>query len=382
MIPQWRDAPPLARRTALVGLVGILVCAIGGVLDPAAFFGAWLATWLFLVGIALAGMMFVMIHELTGGRWGLVLRTPLEAAMLSLPLCALLALPLAFGMPALFEWARPAVMAASDTLQQKAWFLNVPGFLVRNAAWLAIWIALALALARRLGSDAAADARARRRISVIGLLVYLVTVTLFAYDWVASLVPDWNSTAVGLRLGSAQFVAAVAFTVAYAAIDARAGPRPTAPGARDLGDFGNLLLTVCMFWAYIAFTQFFIVWSEDLPHDTAWYWPRLETSWRWLAVAVLVLEFALPFVAMLFRPVKRNRLALALVCLVALAGQWLDNVWLTLPSLRPAGFALHWLDFAALLAEGGLWLALVATIVQRLPTPAASPRIDPAHAHG
>ena len=151
---------------------------------------------------------------------------------------------------------------------------------------------------------------------------------------------------------------------------------------RDFQDFGNLLLTVSMFWAYIAYTQFFIVWSEDLPHGTAWYWPRMETSWRWLAVTVLVLVFALPFVAMLFRAVKRNRHALALVCLVALAGQWLDSIWLTLPSLRPAGFTMHWLDFAALAAEGGLWLALVLGIVERLPEPVSITGAETARAHG
>ncbi len=377
----WHDLPRGSRRAAIVGAMALVACAIGGALEPRTFFASWLASWLFVVAIALGALMNVMIHELTGGRWGLVLRRPLEAAMLTLPLCALLALPLAFGLPQLFEWARPEAVAASDVLQQKRWFLNVPGFLLRNAVSLAAWSAFAFALQRRLGRAGADDIRARRRISVAGLLVYLATVTLFAYDWVASLAPDWNSTSVGLRVGAAQFVAAVAFTVAFVALDPSLRRAPPRASARDFGDFGNLLLTVAMFWAYIAYTQYFIVWSEDLPRGASWYWPRVLTSWRWLALVVLALDFALPFVAMLFRGIKRDPVALGVVCLIALAGQWLDSLWLTVPSLRTAGFELHWLDFAALAAQGGLWLAATIAIAERLP-PTAIAESAQARAHG
>lgn len=381
MISAWRDLPSASRRAASVGAVALVACVIGGALEPRVFFASWLASWLFVVAIALGGMMYVMIHELTGGRWGFVLRRPLEAAMLTLPLCIVLGLPLALGLPSLFEWARPAAVAASEVLQRKHWFLNVPGFLARNAVWLLVWAMFAVALARRLASAQPTDVRMRGRISVAGLLVYLATVTLFAYDWVASLVPDWNSTAVGLRLGAGQFVAAVAFTVAFVALEPWLRAQPPRASAHDFGDFGNLLLTVAMFWAYIAYTQYFIVWSEDLPRGASWYWPRVYTTWRWFAAVVFGLVFALPFLAMLFRAVKRNPKTLGLVCLMVLAGEWLDDVWLTLPSLRTEGFSLHWLDFAALIAQGALWLAAVIAIAERLPPTAIAAASD-AKAHG
>ena len=367
MRPGWHELPVPARRALAVGVVALIACVIGAMFEPQTFFAGWLTTWLFLVGIALGGMMNVMIHELTGGHWGRVLRRPLEAAMLTLPLCAVFALPLVFGRSWLFEWAQPRLVAASELLQQKQWFLNTPSFLVRNAIWFAVWSFLAIALSRQLGGTEPSNVHARRRLSVAGLLIYLLTVTLFAYDWVASLVPDWNSTAVGLRLGASQFVAAVAFTVALTTLDPwlrRQSPRAS---ARDFGDFGNLLLTVVMFWGYIAYMQYFIVWSEDLPHGASWYWPRVLTSWRWLALAVLVLVFTLPFLAMLFRAIKRNPAGLGIVSLVALVGAWLDALWMVVPSLRTHGIELHWLDGAALLAEGGLWLAAVLVLLERVP---------------
>lgn len=365
MIALLRDLPPLTRNAGIVGAVALVACIVGGVLDPRAFFAAWLVTWLMLLGIALAAMMQVMIHELTGGHWGRVLRPPLEAAMSTLPLVALFAIPLAFGLPALFEWARPDAVAASPLLQAKQWFLNAPAFVIRNAIWLAAWSAFAWAMRRHLDGHGDEDVRARRRLSVAGLLLYLFTITVVAYDFVASLVPEWSSTAVGLRLGTAQFIAAFGFAVPFAVFDAQARREAPRASARDFGDFGNLLLTFSMMWAYIAFTQYLIVWGEDLPPETSWYWPRVTTSWHWLGLAVLLLNFAIPVVAMLFRAIKRDPRRLAIVCALALAGQWLDSVWLVTPSLRKGGFMLDWLDIAALLAEGGLWLAWVGMLIAR-----------------
>jgi hypothetical protein len=363
------DIPPSSRRAGAIGAIGLVACAIGAFVNKPAFFQAWLVTWLFLLGIALASMACVMIHELTGGEWGLVLRRALEAAMATMPLVALFAVPLAFGLTDLFSWARPDA-GADAIVRAKHWFLNTPAFIVRNAAWLALWNALAFALRRRLASG---SPQTTRRLAVFGLLAYLVTVTIASIDWIASLVPQWYSTAVGLRVGTAQFVAAFGFAVPFAVWRARRPRDGIIARARDWQDLGNLLLTFAMTWAYIAFTQYLIVWGEDLPHETAWFVPRAQSSWRFLAIAVVTLEFAVPTIAMLFRSIKRNRNAFATVCALALVGAWLDALWLVAPSLRPAGFELHVLDIAALVAEGGFWLAVASAMAERLPP--ARPRM-------
>jgi hypothetical protein len=373
MSAAWRRLPTLSHVAGSTGLVGIALCAIGAFVDANALLQGWLATWLLLLGISLAAMVEVMIHELTGGEWGSIVRPSLEAAMLTLPFVAVLALPIAFGLPHLFPWARPDEVAQSALLQAKRWYLSPAAFVIRNAMCLMLWSALAIVFAR-VAVDSGArtgDHRNRpraRRLAVSGLLVYLVTVTFAGYDWIASPVADWSSAAIGLRLGVAQFVAAFGFAVAFA-VFLRLDAGAPYPSPRDCGDLGNLLLTFVMMWAYIAFTQYLIVWGEDLPAETSWYWPRAQTSWRWLSVAVATLTFIVPAAAMLFRRVKRDARALAVVCGLALLGQWLDCVWLTLPSWRTQGFELHWLDFAALAAEGGLWLAVVTLIFARRRTP-------------
>jgi hypothetical protein len=360
------------------GVVGLLLCGVGAFLDRAAFFEAWLVSWLFLLGIALASMAQVMIHEVTGGEWGRVLRAPLEAATLSLPLLFVLALPLAFGLPDLFAWARPDDVAKSTWLQARTWYLGQGPFLLRNAGLLFIWCLLGFAMVQSANAGPDAVPRARK-IAVLGMLVYLFTVTVAAFDWIASLVPGWSSTTIGIRLGTSQFMGSLAFAILFVLAGARR--RGTAvPPARDLQDFGNLFITYAMMWAYIAFTQYLIVWAEDLPRETLWYWPRATTSWRWLVLPVGALEFVLPVVAMLFRPVKRSARAMTVVCALVLAGQWLDTAWLVLPSLRTAGFAVHGLDVCALVGMGGVWLYVVLRLRDRLTADAA--RFTAVTAHG
>jgi len=350
-------------RAGIVGVVALGACALGALADPAAFFEAWLVTWLFLFGLSLAAIALLYVHDLTGGEWGAVLRPALQAMAQTLPRVALLALPLAFGLADLFAWARPGDVAHSELLLAKAWYLNVPAFVARNAAWLLVWSVLAIRLRR--GPD--------RRIAVAGLLLYLVTVTFVAVDWVASLVPEWYSTAIGIRVGAAQFAAAFATAVLLE----RAGVRDGS--AQDRQDFGNLLLTFCLTFAYFAFAQYLVVWGADLPRETSWFLPRVQTTWRGLGVAVVLLMFAVPVAAMLFRPVKRNPWALGFICALVVAGGWLDAAWLVLPSVRPDGLSLRWIDGAALLALGGLWLQRVLALAQRPPVP---PRLVPEAVHG
>jgi hypothetical protein len=361
-----------ARGVALrIGLAACAVCVAWAAFDVDAFLHSYLIAWLFVVGICAGSMVNLMIHDLTGGRWGAVLRPPLEAAAGAMPVLALLALPLGFGLSRLYPWVHPDAQIAA-IVEAKRWYLDPAFFIARAVVILGVWSALALLLRRDWRARRIAPAsRPERRLAIVGLMVYFVTVTIAAVDWVASLVPEWSSSAIGLHLGVAQATAAFAFSVPCAAwLGREEPPRET---ARDRQDLGNLLLTFVMVWAYIAFTEFLIVWGEDLPHEIAWYVPRGLTSWRWVSVALLVCEFAVPAIAMLFRAVKCRVAPLAAVCLLVLAGQWLETVWLTAPSFRPAGFALHPLDIIATLALGGILIAVaIARLERAVPAPLPS----------
>ena len=345
------------RRGALgAAIAGSLLTAMAYWLDRPHIFQSWLSAWLFFLGIALGSMANVMIHELTGGAWGFAIRRPAEAAMATLPVLAILSLPLALGLGDLYPWVH-------EGSGPRHWYLNTAAFETRTIIYFALWLGASSALIRywRAGSTNAAKTPmpprpALRRLCIAGLLIYALTMTLAAVDWIMSLSADWHSTTFGLLIMVGQSMSGFAFAVACAVFAGylRDGSPEAAQHARDLG---NLLLTLVMLWVYLAFTQFLIIWAEDLPGEIGWYIPRAEPKWRALAIAVLALQFAVPVLAMLFRSFKRSPRRLGLLCAIVLVGHWGELLWLVAPPSRAQGPVLRWTDLAATLAIGGFWLA-------------------------
>ena len=196
----------------------------------------------------------------------------------------------------------------------------------------------------------------------MGLIIYFVSMTVAAVDWIGSLEPRWHSTVLGMVVVTGQGLGAFAFAVTTTAF---ARP-PRGMTQTQCGDLGNLLLTFLMTWMYLAFMQLLISWAEDLPRETVWYLPRLKTSWYFLAIVLLVAEFALPFALLLSRSLKRDPRTLAAIAGLMLLANWLDVSWYVIPSLHPAGLTFHWVDFAATVGIGGLWMAGWARRVEQL----------------
>jgi hypothetical protein len=339
------------RRLGLAAsLAALAICAAGTWADARTALASYLAAWLFAFGLSLGALANLMLHTLTGGRWGAPLYPSLIGAVRLLPLLALLSMPLLIGVHILYPWAGAAPGAA---LAGKAWWLNRGFFIARSIAYLLVWNALGALWLRawRVGPSAA-SARRLSAISASGLIVYGLTMSLAAVDWIASLVPQWKSSGFGLLVITGQMLAAMAFGITMAA-------RPGDGEALDRQtgiDHGNLLLMYVMSWAYLAFTQFLIIWAENLPHEISWYLPRLQTSWRWLAVFLLVFHFFVPLLILLSRDAKRSPRLLGALAALVLAAHLVDAAWLVLPSLRPHGLTLAWTDLAALIGVAGLWL--------------------------
>lgn len=335
-----------AQRQVSFAIVCAALVAIAAAADPRHFAGPYLAAFLFCLGLSLGSMANLMVHELTGGRWGVALRGPWMTATRLLPLSTALFVPLLATFRQLYPW----IASATSEAQAKAWWLNVPFFLARAALYFLLWNLIArrwLTLAVRATTI---RPPALRRLSAVGLIVYGLTMSMAAVDWIMSLMPQWYSTAFGLLICISQMFSAMALAVVARTHLHRAEPQTTA-----LNDFGNLLLTYVMSWAYVAFTQFLIIWAEDLPHEIAWYVPRIQTSWRWLTMAVFALLFAIPFVLLLFRVVKRTPGALGGLAAMLLAGQLIFNFYLVIPTLSPTGATVSWSSSLIFVGVVGLW---------------------------
>jgi hypothetical protein len=287
---------------------------------------SYLFAWLLFLGLALGGMANLMLHNLTGGNWGLPVRPAFLACNRLVPLAAVLGIPVIVAMRTLYP------------ITDFGWFQ--PGwFVARSVAYLAIWIALSLVTARSVSQGS----------SAIGLIVYAFTVSLAATDWIASLVPQWYSTAFGLVVGVGQMLGAMALAVAYAGFR-----MPHVPPERFI-DLGNLLLMYVLTWAYLAFMQFLIVWVGNLPREISWYVPRLQTGWFAIGVLIVVFHFFAPLLILLFRSAKRSALFLGYFAAALLVVHAIDVYWLVAPSVRPGGFSIAWLDPLALVVLGALW---------------------------
>jgi hypothetical protein len=336
-------SPLTPRQWAIVGIVALVLALPGWWLARNAFWGAYLAAWWFCAGIALGGMANVWVHNLTGGAWGEPLRPPLLALGRTLPLLAVLFVPLLLDLSGLFPWTHETAKWAGEFAKPgfKMTWLSAPFFIARSALYLVIWIALGwLAQRPRLQRSQAYAAGA--------LIIYGLTVGLAGIDWIMSLVPEWYSTTFGLLLGTGQMLAGLAFAIVLAA-----SARKPSPGSL-FRDWGNLLLMYVLTWAYLAFTQYLIIWAENLPHEIAWYLPRLHSGWWWVGWLLILGHFFVPLLILLFRHAKEAPHLLGSLAATLLVLHLVDVWWLILPSLREPSWHALWLGPLLAIAMGAL----------------------------
>ncbi|HEX9273849.1 MAG TPA: hypothetical protein VGA01_16735 [Candidatus Binatia bacterium] len=351
----------MQKRSLAVGLIAAVLCAGGALIFPPVFFRAYLSAYIFWIGIPVGALALLMLHHLVGGRWGFMIQRVLEAAIETLPLMALLFIPLLFGLADLYPWAQTEVVAADPLLQQKAAYLNIPFFIARAVAYFAVWIVLGrLLVTWSLQQDRSADDTLTlrlQRLSGPGLVLYGLTVSFAVIDWIMSLEPKWYSTIFGMIFMVSFGLAAMALAILATRFLETEKPLAQVVSPDRWHDLGNLLLALVMFWAYLNFSQFLLIWSENLAEEIPWYLHRIGGGWEWVAVALILFQFALPFILLLSRNTKRGSRTLAAVAAAILFMHWLDILWMVVPSFYPARFHFHWLDIAAPVAIGGLWLA-------------------------
>lgn len=366
------------RRFFLAGGIGALICLIALFINPVDFLQAYLMSYLFVLGITLGSLAFAMVHQLSGGAWGVVIRRPLGAATRTLPVLTLLFLPIIFGVKQLYPWADSTLAAQDAVIRWKQPYLNIPFFVVRAIVYFAAWNGVSFALNRwSIRQDVAGSptiARRMQSISAAGLLIYAITISFAAFDWVMSLDPHWYSTIFGVLLMGGQGLSGLAFTIVALGWLSRRPPVSTFISPAHFHDLGNLLLAFVMLWAYFAFSQYLIIWSGDLPEEIEWYLRRAHGIWLALAVVLVLFHFAVPFVLLLSRAIKRAPEMLGRLALALLGLRLVDLFWLIAPSNRPHSVMAAWVYLILPAALGTFWLGC---FVQQLRTRPLLPLGDP-----
>jgi hypothetical protein len=385
-------APPaglrvLRRRALLVGGAAAVVCAVGAWSDPDRFARAYLVSWLFWLGPPIGALGLLMLHHLTGGGWGMVIRRVFEAASRTLPLLLLLFLPIALWLPHLYPWADAERVAHEPLLAHRAAYLNSGFFVGRAVIYFVVWMGLALRLSslsrQQDAGDGAFFARRMQMLAGPGILGFCLVLTFASVDWLMSLNADWFSSIYGIYFIGAQSLTAIAFAVVVARLLSTRRPMDAVFVPQHFHDYGNLMFAFLMLWAYFSFSQFLIIWSGNLPEEVGWYLERTHGGYGRLSLVLVALNFAVPFLLLLPHSIKRDARRLSLVAGLVLATRWVDVFWHAAPALRIT--SLHWADLALPVAMGGLWVAYFAhELAQRSLLPVRDPNLQLAEApaHG
>ncbi len=387
--PDHFQAPPqidtLQKVGLGLGLVGLIGMAVGFASDHAQFYKSYLLGYVFVLGIPIGSLALLMIHHLSGGRWSLALRRTFEASSRTLPLMAVLFLPIIFGIHDLYHWSHADVVANDAILRHKAPYLNQSGFIIRAVVYFVVWSFLALMLARWSAQQDTERFPLDRfnKISGPGMLILGLTVTFASVDWVMSLDAHWFSTLFGLWFLVGMALTALAFSIVVAALLHNNVNVAKALSTDRFHDYGTLLYAFIMLWAYLSYSQFLIIWSANLPEEIPYYLRRFGDGWQGVTLVVVAGHFVLPWLLLLFRSNKRTTKRLVAVACFMLVMRFLDVFWLIAPWVKQGAFGVHWMDIAAVLGVFGLWVGAFCYLLKgRAVLPVGDPYLPEALADG
>lgn len=366
MIERALTAQPILQRVqrtaAIVAGAGVILSLIALVVDPTQFFQSYLSVFLYVFGMSLGCLGFLMIHYLAGGRWGAAIGDVLRSGAALFWVVAVMFIPVVIAVPRLYHWSDTAAMAADPGFAHKALWMSLPVWLGRAVLYFAIFILLAYFLDRWFAKwDRTGDTGARRslrNLSAVGMVLIILAGSFAMFDWVMSLDVEWTSTIYGAMVILGHALAAWAFSIFVLTRLRNRWPVNEMVSTRQWQDLGSLLLANVILWAYMSFDQFMLIWIGNLNEYIPWYLSRMSNGWEIVGIFIIVFQFAIPFLALVTRGVRRNPVALGWIALLLFSCRIVEDVFLVSPEFAPVSVLQHWPDVALLLGLGGIWLTL------------------------
>jgi hypothetical protein len=366
---------PVGRPSATALVLSSVMAVLGGASLVIAFVltpqRAWVGVLLasnFLVGLGVGGLVLVALLYVTSARWSLPFRRVPEAMTAALPVAAIGLAAVLVCCPTLFSGQTPGEVSESPL--HRLWF-NRPFFLTRSLVYLALWIGFAFAIvanSRRQDTDrTSGPTQTNHWLSALFLVVFGVTCWLASMDWLMSLEPHWASTMFAVYNFAGLFLSALAAVIVLVVWLRWQGPLRSAVNENHLQDLGTLLFAFSSFWAYTWYCQYMLIWYVNNPEETAYYRARGNEGWQvWLLVDI-ALNWAVPFVVLLFRLAKRSPWLLGTVALLVLVGRWVDLSLMILPSQANASPMPSLLDAGLLLGTAGVFVLAVFGSLRKAP---------------
>jgi hypothetical protein len=387
----------ISQRSLVIGVIFALISGALAFVRPDEFYRAYLLGFMCWLGVALGSMAILMIRHLTGGGWGTVIRRILGAAMRTLPVLAILFIPIiiAVGQHRIYPWAMPLESIQDTHIREhlekhsfiKASYLNFSGFVIRAFFYFAIWNVLSFLLSKwskQTDHDGAPDNSGRfKAVAGPGLILYGFTISFAAIDWVMSLDPSWISTIFGLLILIGEVLSAMCFAVVVERILFNYKPMSEMLTPDFVHDHGKWMLTFIMVWAYFSFSQWLIIWAGNLPAEITFYLKRLSNGWGSIGLFLVLFHFAIPFALLLSRPFKRDIRKLVWLAVWMMLMRYLDLFWIIEPNFSRT-LNITMADVVVPIAIGGIWLWYFFRNLAALPLlpaydPDAHEVLQPAH---
>jgi hypothetical protein len=336
----------------LLFLISAAVCVAGYFTNPERFFQSYLVAFCYTAAIGLGAFFFVMVQYLTGSAWSVTVRRIMENIMVTLPVGAILFLPIAFGLDHIYPWTRPEVINSSAAVKAKAAYLTPKWFVIRTYICFLLWSIWAFAIYRNSTRQdterSIKQMHANSAWSAPGLFLTVVVGSLAAFDWLMSLQPAWYSTIFGLYYLAGGALTFMSVVTLVCLSFRKAGVLANSITPEHYHDLGKWLFALTAFYTYIAFSQYLLIWYANIPEETAFYRARMVGNWLPVSLAMPFIRFIIPFFILLCKPAKRSLKVIGLIAGWSLIVEFVDLYWVVMPVHYPNGFQIHWLDFATL----------------------------------
>ncbi|MGK4001712.1 hypothetical protein WMF31_03740 [Sorangium sp. So ce1036] len=350
-------AQRLVSRGMMLAVAGGVLSVAAAVVDKKRFAFSYLTGFTWAVTLALGALFFVLIQHLTRARWSAAARRHMEWVSGVLPACAVLFLPIAVLAHDIYHHWMGEQAAHDEILRQKAAYLNPTFFYIRAVVFLAAWAGLSLWFIKTSrAQDETPDLRPTAKMrasSAPAIIVFALTLSFAAFDWLMSLDPHWYSTIFGVYVFAGAATSSLSLLALITIALSKAGLRTLGSVERQ-HDIGKLLFGFVVFWAYIAFSQYLLIWYANIPEETLFFRHRWEGSWKAVSLLLLFGHFVVPFLTLLSRHGKRNPLVLGATSVLLLVMHYVDLYWLVMPNLDHHGAHPSWIDLAGLLGPLGV----------------------------
>ena len=419
VLPADLNAPAFVNawraRALMIAILFTVTAVVLAFLDGSVdhVYRAWVVGMVLNFGFCCGGLLLLMLQYVTGGKWGLLLRRPLEAMSRTLPLVFLYWVALGFMLKRLYMWANPGlvdediqkrlvtpeqVQSIRHAIEWKHPMLNVGTYWIVGLICFAIWGFYTwrlntLSLQREKDTPAGTPMWIKKfeNISGFGMVVYSLTMTAMVIYWVMSMDVTWYSSVYGLLFLVGQGYQVMALALITAMSLSKAEPFKTILRGTEQYDLGKFTFAFVMLNMYLAFSQFLIIWSGNLPEEIPWYMDRINGHWGIICTLDFIFHWLVPFSLLLSKDIKKNKNRLIRVCQWMIFAKFFDLFWLVEPNFKDAARNLHFswgiLEYVAVpVAMTALWVAYYCTQLKSRPLvqtndPHLTEILEPEHAH-